>query len=190
MKKKILFSLLLVLILGVYVNVNALSPQFISVLDENYNVDDLAPGVTPVIEIKEGETLQLYSYVVALHDLDTDPDHGKKSIIEKISDIVTWNSSDETIATVDTTGKVTAVKEGTVTINATCSDAAKAYCTNSHKDGIEIKVTKVEEPKEEVEVPDTSAFINKLLIGIGTILTLTGSIVMYIIVMKRQKEEV
>ncbi|MCH5461501.1 Ig-like domain-containing protein [Secundilactobacillus sp. HBUAS58055] len=34
---------------------------------------------------------------------------------------VTWSSSDDTVATVDTTGKVTGVKAGTATITATAS---------------------------------------------------------------------
>jgi transglutaminase/protease-like cytokinesis protein 3 len=37
---------------------------------------------------------------------------------------VTWTSSDPTIATVDSTGKVTAVKEGTATITATTADGS------------------------------------------------------------------
>ena len=44
---------------------------------------------------------------------------------------VTWSSSDDTIATVDTNGKVTAVKEGTATITATATDGSNisATCT-------------------------------------------------------------
>ena len=44
---------------------------------------------------------------------------------------VTWKSSDDTIATVDNNGKVTAVKEGTATITATAADGSgkSATCT-------------------------------------------------------------
>ena len=43
---------------------------------------------------------------------------------------VSWKSSDPGIASVDDTGKVTAVKEGTVTITATTSDGSKTVtCT-------------------------------------------------------------
>ena len=44
---------------------------------------------------------------------------------------VTWSSNDDTIATVDNNGKVTAVKEGTATITATATDGSNisATCT-------------------------------------------------------------
>lgn len=43
---------------------------------------------------------------------------------------VTWKSSDITIATVDTAGKVSAVKEGTADITVTTTTASKtAKCT-------------------------------------------------------------
>ena len=44
---------------------------------------------------------------------------------------VTWSSSDNTVATVDTNGKVTAVKEGTAAITATAADDSNisATCT-------------------------------------------------------------
>ena len=44
------------------------------------------------------------------------------------TDVVTWSSSNEEIATVDATGKVTGVAEGTATITAKVSDTIKAEC--------------------------------------------------------------
>jgi uncharacterized repeat protein (TIGR01451 family) len=41
---------------------------------------------------------------------------------------VTWKSSDSSVATVDSTGKVTAAKEGTCTITATAADGLTATC--------------------------------------------------------------
>jgi uncharacterized protein YjdB len=42
---------------------------------------------------------------------------------------VVWTSRDPSIATVDSTGKVTGIKEGQVTITATTADGATATCT-------------------------------------------------------------
>ncbi|UYZ36808.1 Ig-like domain-containing protein [Clostridium beijerinckii] len=42
---------------------------------------------------------------------------------------VNWSSSDESVATVDSTGKVIGVKEGTCTITATTADGLTATCT-------------------------------------------------------------
>ena len=43
--------------------------------------------------------------------------------------VITWSSSDETIATVDENGKVTAIKVGQVTITATAEGLTPATCT-------------------------------------------------------------
>ena len=43
---------------------------------------------------------------------------------------VTWVSSDETVASVDTTGKVTAIKAGTTTITVTTTDGEKTATCN------------------------------------------------------------
>ena len=57
---------------------------------------------------------------------------------------VTWSTSDSAVATVDETGKVTAVAEGTATITATAKDGSgiTAACT--------VTVTAKEEPEPEV----------------------------------------
>ena len=58
---------------------------------------------------------------------------------------VTWSSSDDKVATVDATGKVTAVAEGEATITVTTQDGAKtATCV--------VTVKKASEPGEEVLV--------------------------------------
>lgn len=58
---------------------------------------------------------------------------------------IVWASSDEEIATVDQTGKVKAIKKGTVTITATVNGIKT-----------EIKITVKEEEKEEEETTQTS----------------------------------
>ena len=62
--------------------------------------------------VKAGETLQLTATTSPVTDKD-----------------ITWSSASETIATVDSTGKVTGVKEGTVVITATSSNGVKGTVT-------------------------------------------------------------
>ena len=75
---------------------------------------------------------------------------------------VTWNSSDETVAKVDDAGKVTAVKEGTVTITATAGGKS-ATC--------EVKVSKKDIPVTGITLNHTS-----LSLYVGDKATLTASI--------------
>ena len=65
-------------------------------------------------EVVEGETLRLTATI--------EPENATDQTI-------TWSSSDETIATVDERGIVTAVKPGTVTITVTTANDLKAECT-------------------------------------------------------------
>ena len=48
-----------------------------------------------------------------------------------IDKTVTWSSSDETVATVDNIGKVTAISKGTATISATANDGSGKYASCS-----------------------------------------------------------
>ncbi|GBG94979.1 hypothetical protein LFYK43_14380 [Ligilactobacillus salitolerans] len=65
-------------------------------------------------EVEEGSTIQLTATVA--------PSNATNKAI-------TWKSADETIATVDNTGKVTAIKAGTVNVTATTTDGNKtAQC--------------------------------------------------------------
>ncbi|MBD5257042.1 MAG: leucine-rich repeat protein [Bacteroides sp.] len=65
-------------------------------------------------EIVEAQTLQLTATI--------SPDE----VTEKS---VTWSSSDSSVASVDASGKVTAIKAGTATITATTSNGLTASCT-------------------------------------------------------------
>ena len=62
--------------------------------------------------VKVGETLQLTATTSPITDIN-----------------ITWLSASDTIATVDSTGKVTGVKEGTVVITATSSNGVKGIVT-------------------------------------------------------------
>ncbi len=108
-----------------------------------------AQPYTPVIAVEEieldkteatmkvGETLQLQATVSPENAADT---------------TIYWTSGDETIATVDQTGKITAIKAGTVTIYADANDGngAQATCT--------VTVTAQEQPPATSSDDDSSAF--------------------------------
>jgi len=87
-----------------------------------------APSASCVITVQDG-VLKLTG--ITMSDAETLLDEGAQKQLsvtfapEAAPDqTITWTSSDETVATVDQTGKVTAVKAGTATITATYSGAA------------------------------------------------------------------
>jgi len=61
---------------------------------------------------------------------DTDKLTSTVNPVDSTNQDVTWKSSDNTIATVDTTGKVTALKAGTATITVTTVDGSKIATCN------------------------------------------------------------
>ena len=82
-----------------------------------FNTEVVVSGISLNIEeaeIEEESTMQLIATVEPEDATD------KK---------VTWSGSDETVATVDATGLVTAIKAGTATITATTSNGLTASCT-------------------------------------------------------------
>ncbi len=89
-------------------------------------------------EVNVGEDLQLY--------VDAESVEGTTSI--------TWTSSDESIATVDPIGIVTAVKEGTVTIKAATTD-------ENNFDEFQVKVNPAKEENKQEENKATNNSDNK-----------------------------
>ena len=82
-------------------------------------------------ELKEGESLTLTATVA--------PENATNKN-------VTWSSSDEAVATVDETGKVTAVKAGSATITVTTEDGQKTdtcVVTVKAEPSVEVPVTKL-----------------------------------------------
>ena len=88
------------------------------------------------LELAEGESSTLTATIA--------PDNANEKS-------VTWSSSDEAVAKVDQTGKVTAVKKGTATITVTTTDGGKtASCTVT----VIAKVASVSLDKNEMELTE------------------------------------
>ena len=92
---------------------------------------NIKPATVPVTGVTlDKTTLELFTGNTALLTATVEPSNATNKN-------VTWGSSDNTVATVDNTGKVTAVKEGTANITATaedgrgCSDACNVTVTQS-----------------------------------------------------------
>ncbi|PJI08992.1 MULTISPECIES: Ig-like domain-containing protein [Clostridium] len=90
---------------------------------------------------------------------------------------VTWSTSDKTIADVDSTGKITALKDGTATITATTDDGKTAECTvtvtqAANHDEAELDITMIngETKRYDVTMDEVNNFIawrNLRAAGVG-----------------------
>ena len=100
----------------------------------NFNVKSLEITYAPIIQTVEPTDISLNASSISLAV------GGEKTLIATITPedataTVTWSSSNESVATVDQNGKVTAVAAGTATITAKVTDDIKATCTVSVTSG-------------------------------------------------------
>ncbi len=103
---------------------------------------------------------------------------------------ITWTSSDETIATVNSTGLVTAIKEGTTTITATAGEET-ATCTvnvtTTTSTGEEENVQWTDFTNAEMKLEISS---NEVILDISNIKTTSKSTYYYCITSDNKKPEV
>lgn len=140
------------------------SQEYLSEIPEKSDEDINIPEVATGINIIEGDTELLIGEVFKF-GLDVVPNNANIPI-------VTWESSDVSIAYVDQEGTVVAVKEGSVDIIATNS--------KDNKITSKVKVTVVSEPTpppvEDVKVTKITLSENTKSINEGEIFTLTVTI--------------
>ena len=75
---------------------------------------------------------------------------------------VTWKTSDKTIATVDSKGKVITFKTGTVKITAKTSNGKKATCTITVKSKIAVSSIELSSTKKTIQVGKTAKLTVKI----------------------------
>ncbi len=85
-----------------------------------------------------------------------------KGTTDNVAEKVTWTSSDETVATVDETGKVTPVAAGNVTITATCGDISDSCTFEVLEDLNPITAVDVTTDKTEIKVGQTALLSTEL----------------------------
>lgn len=122
MKRKIVLLLLIVLISVFACNVKsfAVTLPHLTITSNNYSVGDKLNFDTEINVVEVGKTLQLYALTAHGNEmhLPDNPDSTGWFVDEINLSGITWSSSDTTIATIDSQGKLTGLKEGKVTITA------------------------------------------------------------------------
>lgn len=121
MKKKVIVYILIILMIIFSFNIKSYAitlPELI-ITSNNYSDGDKIT-FEESINIEEGKTLQLYAILgygndeFDLEDLDS-----RGWFVEQVNlEGVTWTSEDTSVATIDSKGKLTGIKEGKTTITA------------------------------------------------------------------------
>lgn len=122
-RRKSLVLLVIIAIVFVFnLNSYAVTLPWLEISSNNYPVGRISEAEEEKDKIEVGQTLQLYAHIYEGHDVydPSQPDGGlgRYVVSSNLSDIE-WTSSDTSVATIDTQGKVTGLKEGTTTITAT-----------------------------------------------------------------------
>ena len=135
MKKKVIISMVLVVALflcSINMCCYAVTPPKLAITSISYSVHDKMAD-TDVHDVEEGKTIQLYAIIKHGNDLADPryPDGGLGSFVDEVNLAgVTWTSSDEKVATVDSTGKVKGVSSGSTTITAKYNEEECNYDIN------------------------------------------------------------
>ena len=169
MKK--VFIGVVVLLVCLFLNityVNAVTLSTLDVSSVSYKQGDKVDSSKDVKEVTAGSSLQLYAT----------PETEVGIYVSKAKATgVTWTSSDSSIATVDSTGKVKGIKEGSVTITATSIDTDIQDQTGNTAT-YEITVKAAKKPN-----PDTGAFTSYIIIAGG----ITLAAVLFLVTKNRTK---
>ena len=122
MKRKLIIFLLIYLISVLVFNIKsyAVTLPHLMITSNNYSVGDKLNFDTEINVVEVGKTLQLYALTAHGNEMHLPdiPDSTGWFVDEINLSGITWSSSDTTIATIDSQGKLTGLKEGKVTITA------------------------------------------------------------------------
>lgn len=125
MKKTIFGMLILIVFLTLTMNVKAMATEEINISSFSVATGDKIHKEYNTKSVVKGNNLQLYAYISLMTEI-TDTTISSGGLVTAYSEVVkdanlnnvTWTSSNESVATVDSTGKVTGVAVGSVTITA------------------------------------------------------------------------
>ena len=155
----------------------------VATVDENGNVTAIAVGTATItVKTEDGNKTDECAVTVKAHVASVSLDKTTLEVFVGDDPValeatvapdnasnknVTWKSSDESVATVDADGKVSAVAAGTATITVTTTDGEKtATCTVTVKDVITYSLAI--DPDKNAEVNAGSEFTFKLMLTTKT----------------------